>query len=175
MKLSKIINTTFLSAAIVVGISTTAIAGGYTVKKGDTLFEIAQSQGLMLDEVVKANPQIKDINLIEVGDVINMPGAKSCEPTAEYNQAVADANAALDKAKSVKSEWRDSRWKKSKFVKYKTRDGKTVKSSFMGAAAVAAENCDFDSAMKYLETAKFQGEMGYEQGKEQASAGPVLN
>lgn len=175
MKLSKIIKTTFLTTAIFMGVSTTVMAGSYTVKKGDTLFEIAQANGVMLNDLAKANPQIKDINVIEVGDVISMPGGASCEPSSAYKQAVADANAALDKAKSVKGEWRDSRWKKSKFVKYKTSGGKTVKTSFMGAAAVAAENCDFDSAMKYLETAKFQGEMGYEQAMQQKSAGPVLN
>ena len=173
MKLRKTIKTSLLTSAMLMGFSSFAMAGGYTVKAGDTLNEIAKSQGMMLNELVKANPQIKDINVIEVGDVINLPG-KSCEPTAAYKQAVADANAALDKAKSVKSEWRDSRWKKSKFVKYTTRDGKTVKSSYMGAAAVAAENCDFTAALKFLDTAKFQGEMGYEQGMQQKSAGPVL-
>ena len=98
----------------------------------------------------------------------------ACAPTDAYKNAVAEANAALDKAASVGGEWRDSRWKKSSFVTYTTKDGKKVKASFMGAAEVAAENCDFESAMKYLETAKFQGEMGYEQAMEQKTAGPKL-
>ena len=183
MKLSKIIKTTFLTTAIFMGVSTSVMAGSYTVKSGDTMFIIAQSHGVTLDALVDANPQIKDVNVIEIGDVLNLPGsgkamasgeAMACEPTAAYKNAVAEATAALDKAKSVGGEWRDSRWKKSSFVKYTGKDGKTVKSSFMGAAAAAAENCDFTSAMKYLETAKFQGEMGYQQAMEQKSAGPKL-
>ena len=93
---------------------------------------------------------------------------------AEYDKAVAAANAALDKAASVQGEWHDSRWKKSTFVKYKTKDGKTIKSSYMGAAAAAAADGDYASAMKFLETATFQGNMGYEQAMGQKNAGPRL-
>jgi len=91
---------------------------------------------------------------------------------AEYDKAVAAANAALDKAASVQGEWRDSRWKKSTFVKYKTKDGKTHKSSFLGAAEIAAADGDYASAMKFAETATFQGNMGYEQAVGQKNIGP---
>lgn len=93
---------------------------------------------------------------------------------ANYEKAEAAATAALDKAKSVKGEWRDSRWKKSKFVKYKTPDGKTIKSSYMGAAAEAAKHGDYGKAISWLETARFQGEMGYQQAMGQKDAGPRL-
>ena len=93
---------------------------------------------------------------------------------ANYDKAVAAATAALDKAKSVKGEWRDSRWKKSKFVKYKTADGKTIKSSFMGAAEAAAKDGNYAKAISLLETARFQGEMGYQQAMDQKNAGPRL-
>ena len=93
---------------------------------------------------------------------------------ANYEKALAAANAAVDKAASVKGEWRDTRWKKSKFVTYKTPEGETIKSSYVGAAAAAAKHGDYGKAISWLETAKFQGEMGYEQAMGQKNAGPRL-
>lgn len=44
----------------------------YEVKSGDSLNAIAKKNGLTLDELIKKNPQIKDINLIRPGDIINL-------------------------------------------------------------------------------------------------------
>lgn len=49
----------------------------YTVVKGDTLTAIAKKYGVTVAELVKANPQIKDPNLIYPGQVINIPGKPS--------------------------------------------------------------------------------------------------
>lgn len=48
----------------------------YTVKKGDTLTHIAKKHDVELGEVVKANPQIKDPELIHPGQVVNIPESK---------------------------------------------------------------------------------------------------
>ncbi|HSH02255.1 MAG TPA: LysM peptidoglycan-binding domain-containing protein [Anaerolineae bacterium] len=45
----------------------------HTVAAGDTLGEIATAYNVTLDALIAANPQIGDINTIEVGDVINIP------------------------------------------------------------------------------------------------------
>jgi spore coat assembly protein SafA len=45
----------------------------YTVQKGDTLFLIAKRFGVPLDALIRANPQIKDPNLIFPGDVVFIP------------------------------------------------------------------------------------------------------
>lgn len=45
----------------------------YTVKPGDTLSKIAKLNGVSLDELLKANPQITDPNRISVGDVLTLP------------------------------------------------------------------------------------------------------
>ena len=171
MKKSTMFKVSMLATAIMMSASFSAVAGSYTVKAGDTLFEIAQAHGVSLDALVKANPMISNPDVIEKGITLSIPGGGDM---AAYEKAVAEANAALDKAASVKGEWRDSRWKKSTFVKYTTPDGKTVKSSFMGAAEEAAKHGDYASALKFLETAKFQGEMGYEQAMGQKNAGPRL-
>jgi len=94
-------------------------------------------------------------------------------PISKYKALLASTTAIVDKAASVGGEWRDTRWKKSKFVKYTAPDdGKTIKSSFMGAAAEAAKHGDYEKAIEFLKTAKFQGEMGYQQAMEQKNAGP---
>lgn len=44
----------------------------YTVKGGDTLTSIAKAHGLTLEELVKLNPQIKNINLIFIGQKVRI-------------------------------------------------------------------------------------------------------
>ena len=47
-----------------------------TVKKGDTLSEIAKDKGISLRALLGANPQIKNANKIRIGQKINIPEAK---------------------------------------------------------------------------------------------------
>ncbi|PFN99238.1 N-acetylmuramoyl-L-alanine amidase [Bacillus sp. AFS076308] len=46
-------------------------AFAYTVKSGDTMFGIARSQNLSLQELARLNPQIQNLNLIYVGQTVN--------------------------------------------------------------------------------------------------------
>lgn len=45
----------------------------YTVRKGDTLWSIAKRYGVSLTALIRANPQIKNPNLIYPGDGVNIP------------------------------------------------------------------------------------------------------
>ncbi|HHT45945.1 MAG TPA: LysM peptidoglycan-binding domain-containing protein, partial [Firmicutes bacterium] len=45
----------------------------YIVQKGDTLFLIAKRFGVALDDLIAANPQIKNPDLIFPGDVVFIP------------------------------------------------------------------------------------------------------
>ncbi len=45
----------------------------YTVKPGDTLWEIAHRYGISLHDLIAANPQIENPDQINVGDVIRIP------------------------------------------------------------------------------------------------------
>jgi N-acetylmuramoyl-L-alanine amidase len=47
----------------------------YTVKSGDTLYQIAHSYGLTLQELLDANPSIRNPNYLQVGDIINISSA----------------------------------------------------------------------------------------------------
>ena len=51
----------------------TASGGVYTVKKGDTLWGIAQRWGVSLQALIAANPGIKNPNLIYPGDKVVIP------------------------------------------------------------------------------------------------------
>ena len=61
------------SASIVPTATPAPSADTYTVKQGDTLSTIAKRLGVTLDELLAANPQIKDPNKIGLGDQINIP------------------------------------------------------------------------------------------------------
>ncbi|OQB20492.1 MAG: Chlorophenol reductase precursor [Firmicutes bacterium ADurb.Bin182] len=54
-----------------------ALAQGtvYTVVRGDTMWRIAVKYQIGVSELIKANPQIKNPNLIYVGQKINIPAA----------------------------------------------------------------------------------------------------
>ena len=44
----------------------------YRVEQGDTLWEIARRFGLSLETLIALNPQIKNPNLIHVGDEVRV-------------------------------------------------------------------------------------------------------
>ena len=50
-----------------------ASGNSYTVKSGDTLSRIAQSNGVVLKDLLAANPSISNPNLIGVGQKITLP------------------------------------------------------------------------------------------------------
>lgn len=62
-----------LMTGIALGVSllTTSPVFAQEVKSGDTLGEIASENGMTLDQIVSMNPQIKNPNLIFVGQQVN--------------------------------------------------------------------------------------------------------
>jgi LysM repeat protein len=52
-------------------------AGTYVVGRGDTLRKIAAKMGICVSDLVAANPQLWNPNLIYPGQVINLPGSSS--------------------------------------------------------------------------------------------------
>jgi len=77
------------------------------------------------------------------------------EMTADYPTLVKQAKASIAKAKSVGSEWRDSK-------------------KFLKKAAKAAKAGDMEKAKKLALKAKTEGELGYAQGVGQKNAAPWL-
>lgn len=61
--------------------STGSTPGTYQVQSGDTMGKIAEQLGISLQDLLAANPQITNPDSIQVGDVINLPGAGSSAGT----------------------------------------------------------------------------------------------
>jgi len=55
----------------------------YTIKAGDNLTKIAKAAGVSIEDIMKANPQIKDPNKIFAGAKIEIPRIKKEEPKKE--------------------------------------------------------------------------------------------
>jgi peptidoglycan endopeptidase LytE len=53
------------------------VGGTYTVQKGDTLRKIATRIGVTVNDILAVNPQITNLSLIFVGQVINLPASAS--------------------------------------------------------------------------------------------------
>ncbi|WP_078546691.1 cell wall hydrolase [Litchfieldia alkalitelluris] len=62
-------------------------AFAYTVEKGDTMTKIAQDNGLTLQQLAKANPQVKNLDLIYIGQQINTVIKNSPKPKKEQNKS----------------------------------------------------------------------------------------
>lgn len=70
--------------------------GGYTVQKGDSLWKIAKKNNLNFQDLIAANSQLKDINNIQVGDVLNYPtNMKEALPTPSNNSTLSSNNNSL--------------------------------------------------------------------------------
>ncbi len=54
-----------------------APAGSYVVQRGDTLRKIATRMGICVGDLIAANPQLSNPNLIYPGQYLNLPGGSS--------------------------------------------------------------------------------------------------
>jgi LysM repeat protein len=63
----------------------------YTVQAGDTLFKIAQANGITVDELAQAN-QITNVDLIKVGQVLVIPPASRASATPEPSPSATTAS-----------------------------------------------------------------------------------
>lgn len=62
----------FITANVQVGL-VFAATDVYTIQPGDTLWEIAKKYQVGVAEIIKANPQFKDPNMIYPGDKVSVP------------------------------------------------------------------------------------------------------
>lgn len=70
-----------------------ADGGQYEVVAGDTLSQIAADHGITLADLEAANPQIADFDLIEIGDMIDIPGTAPAPTPPPYWKNCTDARA----------------------------------------------------------------------------------
>ncbi|NLP14001.1 MAG: SafA/ExsA family spore coat assembly protein [Clostridium sp.] len=89
----------------------------YTVKSGDTMWKIAVRYEIGISEIISANPQIKNPNLIYPGQKINIP--KIDDVKSQENEVIRLVN--VERAKyglpALKANWQLSR-----VARYKSQD-----------------------------------------------------
>ena len=56
----------------------------YTVAPGDTMWQIANANSVSLDDLIAANPQVQNPSMIEVGQVLNLPGSGGAAAVAAH-------------------------------------------------------------------------------------------
>jgi hypothetical protein len=66
----------------------------HTIKAGETLSKIAKEAGISVQDIMKANPNIKDPNKIAAGASLNIPGAKKVEEAKPLDAKQAAINTA---------------------------------------------------------------------------------
>lgn len=106
-------------AMFLVVTSTTAFAqsGTYTVRYGDSMWKIAVKYQIGVSEIIKANPQIQNPNMIYPGQVINIPNiddVKAIESEVARLVNVERAKAGLP-ALTIN-------WEVSRVARYKSQD-----------------------------------------------------
>ena len=106
-----------LAAAIPV-LQAAAEPGEYTVVRGDSLWKIAVRYKIGLDELIAANPQIKNPDLIYPGDVITIPQS---DPEASAFEAEVVRLVNIRRAEYGLAGL-ESDWQLARVARYKSQD-----------------------------------------------------
>lgn len=91
----KNVNKILLAGAVALGLTavanTEASADSYTVRQGDTIWGLAQANGVTIEDIDALNPMInQDTHLIIVGDTITLPDATVTLPATPTAQSVVE-------------------------------------------------------------------------------------
>lgn len=87
----------------IVKIPESASQGSYTVKYGDTLWGIASKNGIKINDLINANPQISNVGFILPGQKINFPSQTST-PTTPSTPSVPETPSTSGDITSLESE-----------------------------------------------------------------------
>ena len=95
-----------------------AAAESYTVVKGDSLWKIAVKYQIGLSEIIDANPQIANPNLIYPGQIINIP--EKDQAVLDYEKEVVRLVNKERTARGLSALTMD--WELSRVARYKSQD-----------------------------------------------------
>ncbi len=93
-------------------------ASQYTVVKGDSMWKIAVRYEIGLSEIISANPQVKNPNLIYPGDVLNIPSINSGVLDYE-NEVIRQVN---EIRRNYGLSELSANWQLSRVARYKSQD-----------------------------------------------------
>ncbi len=77
-----------LALMLAASVTVSAAAWEYKVKSGDSMWKIAKNNGVTLNKLIDANPQVKNPDLIYPNDIIYVPGDEAAEYTDEQARLV---------------------------------------------------------------------------------------
>ncbi len=108
-----------LFSTIIFVLCATAVSGAeYTVVKGDSLWKIAVKHEIGLSEIIQANPQIENPNLIYPNQIITIP--ERDDSVYEYEQEVIRLVNNIRKENGLNTLQYD--WQLSRVARYKSQD-----------------------------------------------------
>ncbi|MDO4813259.1 MAG: SafA/ExsA family spore coat assembly protein [Eubacteriales bacterium] len=116
--MKKKITSIILTMALVLVMATPAFAATHTVAAGDTMWKLAVKYQVGTSEIISANPQIKNPNLIYPGDVLTIPELDSS--VRAYEQEVIRLTN-IERAKYGLSPLTED-WELSRVARYKSQD-----------------------------------------------------
>ncbi|MGE4485651.1 MAG: SafA/ExsA family spore coat assembly protein [Oscillospiraceae bacterium] len=101
-----------------VSISFASAASTYTVKSGDSMWKIAVKYQVGVSEIISANPQIKNPNLIYPGDVLQIPAVDTSVRSYETEVIRLVNEIRVDNKLKPLTE----NWELSRIARYKAQD-----------------------------------------------------
>lgn len=119
MKFKKSI-VTFLTAVLVAAVlpvNALAQSGTYTVRSGDTMWKIAVRYQIGVSELIKANPQLRNPNMIYIGQRINIPSIDNVKTLEQQVIDLVNKQRAAHGLQQLKSNWELCR-----VARYKSQD-----------------------------------------------------
>lgn len=118
--MKKIISVILCALFMLSFLTVSAAADSYTVVRGDSLWKIAVRYRIGISEIINANPQIKNPNLIYPGQIVNIPAEDSA--VLSFEQEVIRL---VNKARSENGlKPLEYDWELSRVARYKSRDMK---------------------------------------------------
>lgn len=107
-----------VAAITVMAMSVSALAATHTVVRGDTMWKIASRYKVGTSEIISANPQIKNPDLIYPGNVLTIPSLSDSVRTYEQ-EVVRLVN--VERAKAGLPALTED-WQLSRVARYKSQD-----------------------------------------------------
>ena len=107
-----------LSAALAAGLAVPAGAASHTVAAGDTMWKLAVRYEVGTSEIIQANPQVSDPNLIYPGQVLAIPEVDA--KVLQYEAAVIRLVNDIRKQNGLSP--LTANWELSRVARYKSQD-----------------------------------------------------
>lgn len=116
-KIKKFTAFVLMLALLILPINAQAQSGTYTVVGGDTMWKIAVRYQIGVSELIQANPQIKNPNLIYVGQKVNIPSIDDVKALEQKVIDLVNQQRAWNGLPALKANWELSR-----VARYKSQD-----------------------------------------------------